>query len=249
MPGLSKSEIAKVVNRYVGVDSGYLGDFSYRTHADFYPEYCDLDIDPYLYEGTTRQRFIEIISSQEPYDQAKILRGVLERFPVGEGPATRTQDLREQIVHIAQRLEGASPVTNPTPQISSELVSRALADAETLIQSNGATSGVDRIHTALHGYFHAACDNENIPFPQDANLTKLFKLMRQHHPKLQDLGPRAQDIEQVLRATSAILDALNPVRNKASVAHPNSDLLGQNEAMLIINATRTMLHYFDSKLS
>jgi len=249
MSELSKPEIAKVVNRYIGVDSGYLGDFSYRTHADFYLEYCDLDVDPYLYDGTTRQRFIEIISSQEPFNQAKILRGVLERFPVGEGPSTRTQELKEQIVHIAQRLEGASPVATPTPQISSELVSRALADAETLIQNNGATSGVDRIHTALHGYFHAVCENENIVFPQDANLTKLFKLMRQHHPKLQNLGPRAQDIEQVLRATSAILDALNPVRNRASVAHPNSDLLGQNEAMLVINATRTMLHYFDSKLS
>ena len=51
--GLSLAEIMKIVNRYIGVTGGYLGDFSYRTHADFYPEYCDLEIDPHRYEGTT----------------------------------------------------------------------------------------------------------------------------------------------------------------------------------------------------
>ena len=47
----------------------------------------------------------------------------------------------------------------------------------------------------------------------------------------------------------AILDALNPVRNRASVAHPNPSLLEQHEAMLVVNSTRTILHYLDSKLS
>lgn len=44
----------KIVNRYIGVRDGYLGDFTYRTHAEFYPEYCGLDIDPATYPGTTR---------------------------------------------------------------------------------------------------------------------------------------------------------------------------------------------------
>jgi len=61
--GLSNREIIRIVNRYIGVDHGYLGDFSYRTHADFYPEYCDLDINPFTHEGTTRERFISILSS------------------------------------------------------------------------------------------------------------------------------------------------------------------------------------------
>jgi hypothetical protein len=43
---------------------------------------CDLDINPYEYEGTTRWRFIEIVKSQPPAYQARIIRGVLERFPL-----------------------------------------------------------------------------------------------------------------------------------------------------------------------
>ena len=31
------------------------------------------------------------------------------------------------------------------------------------------------------------------------------------------------------------MDALNPIRNIASVAHPSDDLLGKDEAMLVID--------------
>ncbi len=41
---LRKSEIYRIVNDYIGVSNGYLGDFSYKTHREFYPYYCDLDI-------------------------------------------------------------------------------------------------------------------------------------------------------------------------------------------------------------
>ncbi len=82
MAGLTHPEIMKIVNRYIGVSGGYFCDFSYRTHAEFYPDYCELDIDPDQYEGTTRERFIAILSRSLPHVQAKIVRGVLQRFPL-----------------------------------------------------------------------------------------------------------------------------------------------------------------------
>jgi hypothetical protein len=79
-------------------------------------------------------------------------------------------------------------------------------------------------------------------------LVALFKKLRRGHPKLRDLGPRGEDIEKVLNACSSILDALNPVRNRASVAHPNEELLGREEAQLVINVGRSLLSYLDGKL-
>ena len=38
------------------------------------------------------------------------------------------------------------------------------------------------------------------------------------------------------------------MRNIASLAHPNKDLLGRNEAQLIVNAGRTLLAYLDAKI-
>jgi len=50
MAGLTNAEITRLVTRYIGVHEGHLGTqfdrFSYQSHADFYPEYCDLGIDP-----------------------------------------------------------------------------------------------------------------------------------------------------------------------------------------------------------
>jgi hypothetical protein len=49
MPSLTGREIYKLVNGYIGVigvSGGYLGDFTYRILEEFYPRYCDLDIDP-----------------------------------------------------------------------------------------------------------------------------------------------------------------------------------------------------------
>jgi hypothetical protein len=45
-----------------------------------------------------------------------------------------------------------------------------------------------------------------------------------------------------------VLDAMNPLWNRASLAHPNPPLLAEPEAMLVINAARTILHYLDAKL-
>jgi hypothetical protein len=45
------------------------------------------------------------------------------------------------------------------------------------------------------------------------------------------------------------MDALNPIRNTASVAHPNADLLKKDEAMLVVNSARTLLHYLNAKPS
>ena len=248
MAQLTRPEIYKVVNDYIGVSGGYLGDFSYRSHEEFYPYYCDLDMKVEDYRpGTTREVFLKILEAQSGADQAKILRGVLEKYPADSNE--RRGKLASEIRTMIGRLEGAPAVSSPRPKITSETVERAIRDAETLIQQSGATSGVDRIHTALHGYLIAVCDAAKITYPKDPDLLQLFKLLREHHPKLKDLGPRSQDLVQILRSMSAILDALNPVRNRASVAHPNTTLLAQAEAMLVVNATRTILHYLDAKLS
>jgi hypothetical protein len=149
MTGLSKDEISRVVNAYIGVSNRYLGDFSYRTHAMFYPEFCDVDVDSNHYEGTTRERFIAIFQSSEPSTQARILRGVLRKYPAGSSP-TRNQDQVSAIEDLIRRLEAGSGVVGSTPSITSKVVTRAIDDAEALLRSTGASSGVDRMHTAFH---------------------------------------------------------------------------------------------------
>jgi Abortive infection C-terminus len=248
MTGLSGKDIYTLVNRYIGVSGGYLGDFSYRTHYEFYREYCDLDIDPSAYGGTTRERFIQVLERSDPVTQAKILSGVLEKYPVGSS-SLRTPEAYDQVRQMIARCVASPSVQSPELRITSEVVRRAIADAETLLQSSGATSAVDRVHTALHGYLKISCDDAGIAYVTDPSILDLFKLLRQHHPRLQSLGAHQGPIVQVLRSLGSVMDALNPARNRGSVAHPNDDLLDADEAMLFINAARTVLQYVDAKLA
>ena len=250
MNGLSEKEIMRIVNRYIGVSGGYLGDFSYRTHAEFYPEYCDLDIDPfeYLDEGTTRERFIRVLEAVPAHDQARIIRGVVEKYPAGSSEL-RTDASRDELLAMAERLERGAMVVNSAPAFTSDVVVRAIDDAETLLQNGGPTSAVDRVHTALHGHLRYLCEEAGISYERTDTMVTLLKKLRQAHPKLQMLGVRGNDIDTVLRASGSILDALNPVRNNASVAHANDELLGREEAQLVINVGRSLLSYVDAKIA
>lgn len=249
--GMAAKDVMRLVNRYIGVSGGYLGDFSYRTHEEFYAEYCDLEIDAWPIEGTTRERFIYILQHASPDEQAKIIRGTLERFAVGDSsaPGTRTQQLHDQFEALAGQLEGMGGyITGAVPKVTSEVVTRAINDAERLLQTEGATSGVDRLHTAMHGYLLAVARDAGISLDRHAPMTAIFKSLRKGHPALQDLGVRATEIERVLNSSANILDAMNPVRNNASVAHPNDDLLDEPEARLVINEARTLMTYLNDKL-
>lgn len=246
--GLKEFQIKRLVYRYIGVSSGYLGDFSYASHAEFYAD-LDLDINPYDYTGTTRERFIAIVNSQPPEIQAKIISGILHRFPANSSEA-RTQELHRELQGWIRTLSKQAAIEQPAIKATSEVVRRALSDAEHLLQKSGSTSAVDRLHTALHGYLLELCRKlEGVAIPEDASLTQVFKLLRKHHAAFQASSTRVQDVDKILNALASVLDAMNPMRNRGSVAHPNEILLDETDAQLFVNSARTILQYVEGRIN
>ncbi|PLX25737.1 hypothetical protein C0580_01510 [Candidatus Parcubacteria bacterium] len=242
----TKNLIIKIVNRYIGVESGYLGDFTYRTHSEFYPEYCDLVKDPYSIEGTTRERFITIFQNSTPKEQAKIIRGIIERFPIGEGPKTRTNELQTSLLKEAEILDNGDYLSEPD-LLSADHVLEILEDAKSLIEHRKAASAVDRVHTAFHGYLREVCKNEGINFLEKDGLVVLVKKIFSEHTKLK-IAVKSTEVQNIVRNLASISDSLNPVRNQGSRAHPNEHVLEEPEAVLIINTVRTLLSYIESKI-
>jgi hypothetical protein len=100
-----------------------------------------------LSPSSTREVFIRILEDASSDDQASILKGVLAKYPPDS--SEKREKLATEIHAMVTHLEGAPAVSSPRPKITTDTVERAIRDAETLIQKSGATSGVDRIHTAL----------------------------------------------------------------------------------------------------
>lgn len=247
---LKKGQIIRLVNDYIGVSGGYLGDFSYRTHQDFYPCYCEIDIDPNDYQGTTRERFISILSQAAPQDQAKIVRGVFKKYPCD--PSTE-KDLKRKAIYLElSELAGTlekSEVSVKAHNFSDKVVVfNALQDAEVLLRDRGAKSALDRVHTAIHGYLKAQCDQNKIQISRDANIIECFKALRISHHAFQSLGTHDQEVKKILNGLSSVIDALNNLRNRASLAHPNEDILDDAESHLMINSAKTLLRYVSDRI-
>jgi hypothetical protein len=98
------------VNDYIGVSKGYLNDFNYQKHDEFYRDYCELleiNVDDYR-PGTTKETFIRILEASNPLVQAKILKGVFKKFPVSgfeQKDRERKQELYDEYQVIIARLE------------------------------------------------------------------------------------------------------------------------------------------------
>ncbi len=105
---LTKQEIYRLVNDYIGGSGGYLGDFTYKSHKEFYPYYCDLDIDVDDYqETTTRNKFIEILTTSDPINQSKIIQGIINKYPVlsfSEKERVFKQKLYDEFIQVINRL-------------------------------------------------------------------------------------------------------------------------------------------------
>jgi hypothetical protein len=253
--GMKQPEIFLLVNDYIGGDGGYLWGFSYAEHDEFYPHWCGLEIDASAARtrfGTTRKAFIGILRESAPHVQAQIIDGVLDKFPNEKFPeAERATKLgiRTQLTEIASRLRGGPAVILQDLRIQSAAVDRAIADAAALIRERGAASGVDRVHTALHGYLAAVARKHQIDAGVDPSTTALIKSLRKQLPAFQNSGPRADDVSAILQAIGSILGSLDPIRNRASGAHPNETVLAEAEALLVIDAARTVLNYLNRKLN
>lgn len=245
---LNRVEVEWITRRYIGVDQGYLGDFSYKTHREFYLD-LGLDIRPDDFPGTTRSRFESILGGAPGDVQAAILDGILVRYPMGSSDL-RTPEASAKMAAFISRLRGIGSVAAPAPHITTAVVERALADAEHLIGKSGATSAVDRMHTALHGFLLKVCADAGLLTTRDDTLVTLLRAIREKHPQFAGVsGGRSADISRILKGLGSILDVLSPIRNNASVAHPNDELLEAPEAMLAINTARSVLHYVDQRLS
>jgi hypothetical protein len=242
---LELRDIKFVANQWIGVQSGYLGDFSYRTHSDFYPEYCGLDnIDPDTYEGTTRARFEKILGEADSLTQARILRGVLEKYPAGS--AERRNTTRHQhMLDLIQKCESGTPIQLPEGRSGVEV---ALKDAEVLLANGRPVSAVDRTHTAFHGLLKALCVKKGIAFDSDDSVTALYKKLRRGAPELRPTGEYAEEIERILNSMASVIDCINTLRNRGSVAHPNENLLSEAAAMLFINSVRTIFLFLHQKI-
>lgn len=174
---------------------------------------------------------------------------MLKRFPVEAADAisSRNEKLHSELQNLATEIESEALIQRLGLRESSEVVHRALKDVQVFIEQGQYSSSVDRVHTALHGYLRALCRDHNIETKEDT-ITSLFKQIRNSHSSFQGSLAHKKHTDSMLNALANILNEMNTLRNQASLAHPNDQLLQEAEALLVLNAAHTVMQYLEVKL-
>lgn len=158
-------------------------------------------------------------------------------------------DLKNAALDALYLLQQAEDIDSPNLVYTANVVRQALRSAEREVTAGEPLSAMDRVHTALHGHLKYLCNGANIPLPgENPSLTKAMKVLRTNHPKFSGLTVQADAIQTILTGMASVIDRINQLRNNASIAHPNEEVLSADEARLVVNAGFTILRYIEDKM-
>ncbi|TVO96283.1 abortive infection family protein [Shewanella algae] len=246
MSNLSRQEKRKL-EKALGMESGYVLDFSNRTFGDFIQEHTGIDIyDPkYDYNsGSKANRMRAFWDLESNYTVAVLFEALINEWEDWVSPKD-PQYPTEDFLKITQRLK----VSTPVPDIGSVVPNSDDKDFETLakevresIDRNEPVAGLDRLHTFLVKYFRVLCDKHGIP---NEKKNPLHGLVGQYvkHLRNNDLI-QSEMAEKILRSSISNLEAFNYVRNNQSLAHDNQ-FINHAEAVLIFGHVTSSIRFIE----
>ncbi len=244
MRQITRLEWHRLVYEYIGVEGGYLGNFSYPSHERFYPLHCGVDVDPTKYPGTTRERFIQILTSRTSAEQARIVRGAVEFFPLGQqgAPVTRTQALREDLLSVAERLERSASGLIAVDELPMDLrlhpdfIEEQIGKCSAKVTSgdfDGAITNARSLVEAVLKELLALVDPG-----ADAGKPDLPRLYKEVNRRMNLDPARSQHpgVQSTLRGLIGVVGGLAEARNRMSDAHAPSYRPLEHHARLVVNA-------------
>lgn len=127
----------------------------------------------------------------------------------------------------------------------SATIEKAFNDAEMFISQNNYSSAIDRVHTAYHGYLREKLTELEIEFSDDDSLTQLYSKLHNNYISERE-GKFSEVIKRTIRSASSVIDTFNEVRNNYSLSHPNSEILDNDDAKLLIKLVKAIFEYIES---
>ncbi|MDF8367957.1 abortive infection family protein [Weissella paramesenteroides] len=150
--------------------------------------------------------------------------------------------------HIFPSLEENTPV-DFTVLNNVDSVVKAISDAEESMISGQYENAIDRVHTAIHGYFRNILAQNGIQFQQDEKINKLYNQIQTLIENEIEPAEVASLVKTTVRSASGIINTLNDSRNRHSLSHPSDSIIGKNEAKLVISMANAIVEYIGNYLN
>lgn len=237
-----------MIEELLGMETGYVLDFSNRSFQEFVLDSVGRDIycGKYDYRSGSKANLLRRFFEVEPnHVVGKLLNDLIEFARVKnnyEGNSSLINSCQE----IAERLQQDPPFES-LEEISEESSEK---EFETLVKSikhyidsNQPEVGLDRLHTLSMKYLRLICKRRGISVYKDKPLHSLFGEYIKEVKK--EKGFETKMTERILKSSIGNLDAFNSVRNNHSLAHDNP-MLNYEESVLIFNNMVNLIRFLQT---
>lgn len=233
------------LEKLLGMESGYVLNFSDRTYAEFFIDYrVEIDAAQYRTGGDSkakRMRAFWDVATNSTVGRA--IEGLMAYGTQEECLGDSSPALIDDCRKIAQRLLSDQPVAEldslaaTVDERDFEVVAEHVREA---IEKNQPEGALDRLHTFVIKFVRIACEPHGIEVNRDKPLHSVFG---EYVRALRDSGHLESAMtERILKSSISVLEAFNDVRNNKSLAHDNP-ILNYEESLLIFNHVAASIRF------
>ncbi len=241
------------IEKFLGMKSGYVMDFSDRIFQEFVGEAVglDIDIEKNQYSSNSKaNRLRQFIKVESNYTFGKLLSAFCDYWlsKVRSGDIDRCNDdkLYKECVKIAERLKQESIVEHIDaiqPNVDDKdfkLLAKSIRES---IEKNEPEAALDRLHTFTFRYLRALCDQHKISFHKTDSLNAIFGKYIKF--LLDNTYIESAMAERILKYSINVIEAFNDIRNNKSFAHDNP-ILNYHESVLIFNNVSNTIKFIET---
>lgn len=216
------------IEKFLGMKSGYVMDFSDRTFQEFVGEAVGLEIDDkkYHYASNSKaNRLRQFIKVESNYIFGKLLSAFcdywLSKVHTGGIDPIGDESLYKECLKIAEKLKQESIVEYIDaiqPNIDDrdfKLLAKSIRDS---IEKNEPEAAIDRLHTFTFRYLHELCDKHQINYDKSDSLNAVFGkyvkfLVDNKHIE-------SAMAEKILKYSINVIEAFNDIRGYSAQSKP-----------------------------
>ena len=236
------------LERTLGMESGYVLNFSNRTFAEFFLDSFGIDVYDAKYDrasGSKANRMRAFWDVESNFLVGRALDLLFTEWNEFQG-YNSPEKPPEECWPIVRRLKESAPV----PEIESVLPNAEDTSFEALarsvretIEKNEPQLGLDRLHTFLMKYFRVLCQRCGISTDVEK---PLHSLVGEYVKFLKSNGLIESEMtERILKSSISVMEAFNRVRNTKSFAHDN-EILNYDESLLIFGHVTSSIRFLEA---
>lgn len=244
----------EALERALGMEGGYVLNFSDRTFDDFFFETVNIDTSAsstfFNGRGTSKaKRLRSFIEKAQPHLVGKVLRELWEYRDAEAFYAAPAADEKTRTLYFSAvaRFEGQVDQIDTTGIEAfepSETLEELVASIRRDLDAKKPQTAIDRLHTYCLKRFAALIRKHGGPEcgkddPLHSRVGKYVRLLQQHH----NLTPLS---ERIVKSSISVFEEMNPIRNNQSFAHDNETLVTMDEARFIFDSITAFLRFSKS---